>query len=62
MATEAFQQFLEATEDGDIRDARVRIAPEQGAPLAPTNLSETFSRGLQAGAQGLAQISNISRR
>ena len=53
MATDAFQQFLTATEEGDIRDNRARIAPERTGPLAPTNLTETFSRGLQAGAQGL---------
>lgn len=53
MATEAFQRFLEETEEGAIRETRSRIAPEQDGPLAPTNISETFSRGLQAGAQGL---------
>jgi len=53
VATEAFQRFLEETEEGAIREARPRIAPEQDGPLAPTNISETFSRGLQAGAQGL---------
>ena len=51
MATDVFQQFLEASEQGLIEPNR--LAPKSDNP-GPATMGEVFSRAAQSGAQGLA--------
>lgn len=51
MATDVFQQFLEASEQGLIEPNRLAPKSENAGPAT---LGEVFSRGMQSGAQGLA--------